>query len=213
MKRESMSEAELTALGNLPRGPGIKILRAAEADAWRDGHRFLAAASQSSEQIRQAATAAYEAEHARGYADGQAEGAQESTRLVNDTVSKVDRYLATLDQQIAGLVMDVVRRVLGEFDAVDLISRAATRAIADFRREKFLTVTVHPEVLARVRTALAAVGGIGPTVTVEGDPRLDKEACVVASEFAVIDASIETQLAAIADAFGTRKAARPGAGP
>ena len=72
-----MLEAERTALGNLPRGPGTKILRAAEADAWRDGHRFLAAASQSSEQIRQAATAAYEAEHARGYADGRAEGAQE----------------------------------------------------------------------------------------------------------------------------------------
>jgi type III secretion protein L len=209
--RKSMSEAQRTTLGNLPSGPGLKIVRAAEADAWRDGYRFLAAASLASEQIRQAATAAYAQEHARGYAEGVADGAKESARLVSETVIKVDRYLATLDQHIATLVMDIVRSVLGEFDAVELISRAAVRAIADFRREKFLTVTVHPEMLARVRTAIAAYGSLGPAVTVQGDARLDKEACVVASEFAVIDASIETQLAAIADSLsakgGTRGAA------
>jgi type III secretion protein L len=208
-----MSEAEGRALGNLPRGPGLNIVRAAEADAWRDGYRFLAAASRESEQIRQAATAAYAQERARGYADGAAEGTQESTRLVSDTVIKVDRYLATLDQQIATLVMDIVRSVLGEFDAVDLISRAATRAIADFRREKFLTVTVHPEVLARMRTAIAAHENLGPAVTVQGDSRLDKGACVVASEFAVIDASIETQLAAIADALSAKDAGTRSAAP
>jgi type III secretion protein L len=109
--------------------------------------------------------------------------------------------------------MDIVRSVLGEFDAVDLISRAATRAIADFRREKFLTVTVHPEVLARMRTAIAAYENLGPAVTVQGDSRLDKGACVVASEFAVIDASIETQLAAIADALSAKDAGTRSATP
>ena len=66
-------------------------------------------------------------------------------------------------------------------------------------------VAVHPEVLERVRAVLSATtadGRLGPTVTIEGDPHLGMHGCVVSSEFAVVDASIETQLAAIADAFG-----------
>jgi len=200
-----MSEAEQTSLGVLPTSPGVRILRAAKADAWRDGYRFLAEAAQTADQIKQSARDAYAAEHARGYAEGRAEGVEEATRLVTQTANKVDQYLATLDSQVARLVMDIVRRILGEFDAIDLVSRAATQAIADFRREKSLKVAVHPESLERVRAALSATtadGRLGPTVTIEGDPHLGMHGCVVSSEFAVVDASIETQLAAIADAFG-----------
>ncbi|MBV9559154.1 MAG: HrpE/YscL family type III secretion apparatus protein, partial [Bradyrhizobium sp.] len=94
-------------------------------------------------------------------------------------------------------------RVLGEFDSADLVLRAASRAITDFRREKSLKVTVHPEMLERARAALATTEGrgLGPSVTVDADPRLDRMACVVASEFAVVDASIDTQLAAIMEGF------------
>jgi type III secretion protein L len=198
-----MSKAGLNLSGNLPKGPTTRILRAEEAEAWRNGYGFLAEASRTSEQIRQAARTAYSAERARGYADGRAEGATEATRLLSETTIKIDRYFATLDQEIARLVMDIVRRVLGEFDVTDLVSRAAARAIGDFRGEKSLTISVHPEALERVRTALAGTaGGNGLAVTVESDPHLLKDGCVIRSEFAVVDASIETQLAAIAEAFG-----------
>ena len=65
-----MSEAEQTSLDALPTGPGVRILRAAKADAWRDGYRFLAEAAQTADQIKQSARDAYTAEHARGYAEG-----------------------------------------------------------------------------------------------------------------------------------------------
>jgi type III secretion protein L len=211
-----MSEAAPSSLGDLPKGPGVRILRAAQADAWRDGFRFLAAASQTADEIKQAAHDAYAEERARGYADGRVEGAKEATRLVTDAANKVDRYLATLDLEVAHLVIDILRRILGEFDAIDLVSRAATHAIGDFRREKALKIAVHPEAVERVRAAFAAAateGNLGPVVTIEGDSHLGKEACVVSSEFAVVDASIEAQLAAIADAFGIGPPGPRGAGP
>jgi type III secretion protein L len=197
-----MSELRQTSVGILPDGPGRRILRAAEADAWSDGYRFLAAASAAADRTRQEADAVYQARYAKGYEDGRAEGEREATRLMSDTTAKVDRYLAGLDREIARLAIDIVRRVLGEFDAIDLVLRAASRAITDFRREKSLKVTVHPEALERARAALATDGGgIGPSITVDADPRLEKMACVVASEFAVVDASIDTQLAAIMEGF------------
>ena len=210
-----MSEAKQASLDDLPTAPGVRILRAARADAWQDGYRFLAEASQTAEQIKHAAREVYSAERARGYADGRAEGAQEATRLVTDAAAKVDRYLATLDVEVARLVIDIVRRILGEFDGVDLVSRAAAQAVTDFRREKALKIAVHPEALERVRAALPAAiqeGSLGPSVTIESDPHLGKQACVVSTEFAVVDASVETQLSAIADALGVGPSSLRGTG-
>jgi type III secretion protein L len=201
-----MSKAAWNSSGDLPKGPTATVLRAKDAEAWRNGYSFLAEASRTSEQIRQEARAAYSAEQARGYEDGRAEGAAEATRLLSETTIKIDRYFANLDQEIGRLVMDIVRRVLGEFDVTDLVSRAAAHAIGDFRGEKSLTICVHPEALERVRTAL---GGAGLAVTVESDPHLLKDGCVIRTEFAVVDAGLETQLSVIAEAFGPGAADLP----
>ena len=54
-----MSESEQTLAADLPAGPGARILRREDAASWMDGYRFLEKAKE-----------AYDAEYARGYADG-----------------------------------------------------------------------------------------------------------------------------------------------
>lgn len=182
----------------LPKGPGFRILRSAEAAAWQDGFRFLAEARELAERIEQSARSAAAAEQARGFEQGRALGAAEATRLMRDTAVKVDRYLASIEVQIAGLATKIAKRVIGEFDATDLVARATAQALADFRREKWVKVAVHPEAVERVRVDVARVAAdLGPIVTIEADPRLERTSCVLTSEFAVVDASIETQLSAI----------------
>ncbi len=188
-----MAEATLDSrMRDLPASPGKKIIRAKDAELWLEGYRFL-------EEIK----SIHEAEFARGYAEGKAAGAAEAAALVNNAAVNVDRYIASLDQQIAALAMKIVRRVLGDLDATDLIARAAAQALNDFRREKNIKVSVHPAALERVRTSLNAhvrETGLGFNLTVEADATLSKEACVIASDFAVIDASVDTQLTALAKA-------------
>jgi type III secretion protein L len=142
----------------------------------------------------------------KGYAEGRAAGATEASRLVHDTTLAVDRYLAKLEGEIGALAVGVARRVLGELDITDVVARAAAQALAEFRQEKFVKVTVHPAAVDRVSTALAAlVQGNGAAVTVESDAALDQGACIVASDFAVVDASIEAQLHAFAGGFRSRE--------
>jgi type III secretion protein L len=192
------------AEGNgLPASPGQKILRAQEAALWLDGYRFL-----------EETKAAYAAEYQRGYEEGKAAGAAEAAQIVNATVVKVDRYLASLDQQVAGLAVNIVRRVLGDLDPTELISMAAAHALSDFRREKTLTVTVHPEAAERVAASLDAYvrnSGLGITVNVEPDLTLRKDGCVLSSEFAVIDATVEAQINALASAISMAAVERRGA--
>ncbi len=201
-----MFEVNQVSLDDRPQGPGVRILRAAEAEIWQDGYRFLTAVRRAAAQVEETARTTYAAEYARGFAEGRMAGANEAARLLSETAVKVDRHLAALEPEIGSLALDVVRRVLGQFDAAELVTRMATQAVAEFRREKWLKVTVHPAAVDQVGAALAALSHDGgPAVTVEADPALDEHACIVASDFAVVDAGIEAQLKAFAAAFGGRE--------
>jgi type III secretion protein L len=179
------------------------VINARDVKAWRDAFEFVnEAEKQIAEEKRQAEEAAshlYASERARGYEDGKAE----ATRLITETTLKVDRYLKSIEPQVAQLAMSVVHRVLGNFDTRDLVAAAAGHAVADLRREKQLTVTVHPDAVESVSKELTRLGlSSRIEVSVEGNASLEPTACIVASDLAVVDASIQTQLAAIAAAIG-----------
>lgn len=195
-----MSVPNQMSLDDLPAGPGSRIVRAAQVDVWQDAYRLLAAVREAAGKVEENARNAYAAAHAKGFAEGRSAGEIEASRLLRDTTLAVDRYLAKLESEIGALALRVVRRVLGELDVADVVARAAAQALAEFRQEKFLKVTVHPAAAERVSTALAALTQEGgPTVTVESDPALDQDACVVTSDFAVVEAGIEAQLRAFAN--------------
>jgi type III secretion protein L len=188
------------SLDDLPAGPGSRIVRAAQVDVWQDGYRFLAAVREAAGKVEENAHNTYAAAYAKGFTEGRSAGAIEASRLVRDTTLAVDRYLAKLESEIGALALGVVRRVLGELDIADVVARAAAQALAEFRQEKFVKVRVHPAAVDRVSTALAALTQEGgPSVTVESDPALDQGACIVTSDIAVVEASIEAQLRAFAN--------------
>jgi type III secretion protein L len=185
-------------LDELPAEPGSRIMRAADAAAWQDGYRFLAAVREAASKTEENSRNAYAAAYEKGYADGRAAGAIEASRMVRDTTLAVDRYLARLEHDIGALALSVVRRLFGDLDVTDLVARAAAQAVSELRHEKGLRVTVHPAAIDRVHAALASFKLSNQLpVTVESDPAMDEGACIVASDFAVIDASIEVQLRAL----------------
>jgi type III secretion protein L len=187
-----MAQMQYDFDADLPRGPTSRIVRGEDQLAWTDGFHFLDAAKE-----------AYEGERRRGYAEGRDIGSQEATRLVAETAVKVDRYLATLDKQIAGLALDIVRRIVGDFDQAELVARATATALADFRRDKTLKVSVHPSAEERVRAHLASrLPRPDLTVTVQGDPALGATDCLISSDAAVVNASIDVQLEAMARVLG-----------
>ena len=179
------------------------VLNARDVKAWQDAFEFLNDAekqiAEEKTQAEEAASRLYASERARGYEDGKAE----ATRLITETTLKVDRYLQSIEPQVAQLAMSVVHRVLGNFDTRDLVAAAAGHAVADLRREKQLTVTVHPDVVDSVSKEFARLGlSSRIEVSIEGNPSLEPTACIIASDLAVVDASVQTQLAAIAAAIG-----------
>jgi type III secretion protein L len=200
-----MAGEDTRPLDELPTRPTGRILRSAEADAWQDGFSFLSVARREAKQMRDAARRAYASEYAQGYEDGKAEGSAEAARLINETVVKVDRYLAGLEKEVATLALDIVGRVLGDFDVDQLVAKAARQVISDIRRAKYVRVSVHPDAVSEVRREIGALMEEDPpgyTVEALGDSTLAPQACIIATDVAVIDASIEAQLKAMISAIG-----------
>jgi type III secretion protein L len=203
---------EAASIDDLPLRPSGRILRAAEARAWQDGYGFLEAARREAEQLRESARRAYAGEYAQGYEDGKAEGDAEAARIVSEAAIKVDRYLGGLEAEVIDLALDVVRRMLGEFDVSILVAKAARQAIAEVRRAKYLKVSVHPDSMTAVRDELRAIlseADLGITIEIDADNTLAAGACIVSTDIAVVDASIDAQLSAIAAAVAAKNGAQP----
>jgi type III secretion protein L len=186
------------ALDDLPAEPDSRIIRAEQADAWRDGYKFLAAVREMASKVEENARNTYAAAYEKGYEEGRAAGAVEASRLVRDTTVAVDGYLAKLEPEIGALAMSVVKRIFGQLDVGGLVALAAAQALTELRQQKNLTVTVHPAAVDRVQAAVDA-GRL--TATVESNPGLNEDACIITSDFATIDASLDVQLRALAADF------------
>ena len=192
-------ERAASPAATLPTGPGARILRGSDAEVWQEGYRFLAAAREAAasaeDNIRSARDDGYE----KGFAEGYAAGSAEAGELVLRTSLAIDRYVAGLESEIANLAMNIVHRVIGKFDAPDVVARAAAHAVSEFRDDKAVKIAVHPTAVDRVKAALAALPAHGrPSATVEGDAALGEQACLLVSEFGVVNAGIESQLRALA---------------
>jgi len=189
-------------------GGGGRIVRGPEVDVWQKAAMTLRKAEDlaSSEMSR-----GYTEGHAKGVRDGLAsvkEKKAAAAEQLAQTVAAVDRYLGSLESEVAGLAMGIVRQVLGTFENADLVARLAGEALANFRRAKHLKITVHPDACAKVRDEVNARverEGLAVTIAVAGDPAMGATDCRLASEFAIVDADLETQLSALARALPLRE--------
>ena len=191
---------EAAAVSALPRVPGKKIIRREDADNWIDGYRFVAEARRAADTLAQNAQTAFDEHKARGFDEGRRAGEADAAALLAETSAKVDHYLASVESQLAELSLAIVEQVLGRLDDAETVARAAKQALASFRREKYLKVRVSPNVHDDVQRALSSwpePDGAGPVLSVEADPRLGPRQCTVATEFAVVDASLDAQLTVI----------------
>lgn len=189
------------SVDDLPKRPSGRILRARDAQAWQDGFQFLASARSQAEQLMADARRSYANEFAQGYEDGKAEGAVEAAKLLSNVALKVDRYLESVEEEVADLALEIVRRVIGEFEPDVLVAKAARQAVWDLRRSKCLKLSVHPDAVPSVRDQLDDIlidSDLGLNIEIVSNAGLDEGACTITTDASVVYASLNAQLGVIA---------------
>ena len=185
--------------------PVGRVLRAADVAVLLEANAVLDAARARAEEMNRQAEAAYEARREEGCRDGPEEGRLEHAEKVLETVLSSVDYLSSLENTLVDVVTSSIRKVIGELDASELIVRVVRNALTTVRNQQRVTIRVAPADEKAVSEALAAMiqtapGGVG-FLDVRADARLERGSCLLESELGVVDASLETQLKALENAF------------
>lgn len=162
---------------------------------------IVAAAEAEAARIREEAKRAYEAEKARGYADGLADGKAEILAQKLDLIDESVAYMESVEGKLVEIVMKAIRKCICEVEDADLVWQIVRKSLqAVVRTQREVTVRVSPDHVADVKGRVDAIRGEFPTVNfidVQADSRLSGAACVVETVSGIVEASVEGQVKAI----------------
>lgn len=179
---------------------GQKILRAEEYLTLVEADRLVAAAEVQTEAILTQAREVFVQEQARGYQDGQETAKLEMVEQMVETVGKTIDYFSGVEHKVADVVMSAVRKILADFDDVELTLRVIKNALNVVRNQRQITLRVAPEQLEAVRGRIHEIMSGYPSIgfiDVTPDPRLSRGGCILESEMGIVDAGVEVQLEAL----------------
>ncbi|CDI03404.1 putative Yop proteins translocation protein L [Candidatus Competibacter denitrificans Run_A_D11] len=187
--------------------PDRRVIKAADYLAYAEAEAIIAAARQQAEAIQREAEQAYDAEKQRGYRDGHEEGKLETAEQIMDVLGATVEFYAGIEQRTGQIVMQMLRKILGQFDNETLTYQIVRNALTAVRAQKQVTLRVAPEQVealkARTDTLLHGFPSIH-FVDVVGDRRLNAGDCILETEIGVVDASIEVQLKALERSLAKR---------
>jgi type III secretion system HrpE/YscL family protein len=192
------------AMGGGPSSKGA-VIDGAVYDARTEAQRIVAGARAEAARIVAAAEAAREEFRRAGHAAGREEAAAGATEMLVRARAELERLRHEACDDLKRVAVRAAERILGrqldlDPDAVIDICRSALGAV---RRARAVLLRVHPEDLARVSAArprlASALARPGADVAVElrPDATVSRGGCLVETESGIVDARLETQLAAI----------------
>jgi type III secretion protein L len=135
-----------------------------------------------------------------GFQKGMEEGRAEFAASVVEATAKLESAFIGLEGRIVNTVMNAVQQILGASDKRVVFEGIIRRVLAQARAEKSLRLRVAAPQYEQVNEMLAVILQEFPAIEfidVVKDPNSVAGTCILESEFGVVDASLDTQLAAI----------------
>lgn len=143
-------------------------------------------------------------DHARLH--GYRQGLHKAFTDLNATLLELRRCREDRAQWLQSFVLAILRKILGAQDASSLIPAIVQQAIDECDHSlETIAVRVHPQAAAdvarRINKASAIAKRNGLRIDVVADGHLGETACELHTSFGIIDAGLDTQLDALAEAL------------
>ncbi|MEM1303731.1 MAG: HrpE/YscL family type III secretion apparatus protein [Planctomycetota bacterium] len=180
--------------------PDGKRIPAALFQAHVRGQDIIAEAERQAEEIRKLAERERQQQREEGYAEGLREGRLEMAERMVDSVSKSVDYFSGLEEQMTEIVMKALRKILGEMDDKERVLQVVRSALGVARNQTNVTLRVPPSEAEVARSRLDEIMQPYPGIRfleITAESRLKPGECILETELGVVDAGLETQLAAI----------------
>ncbi len=188
-----------------------RVFKRAEFGRLLDAHELIEAARQEADRMASAARDEVDAafaradeacalERERGYREGQELAQQELAEKLAAIGIDAAHTLRSLESVLVSTVLQGIKRVLRDIDPDVYFQQVLQQVSASIRDEAFVTLRVCPgqeDAARRAVEALLAQTRLSGAIQVSADAQLEEGACVLESPSGTVDASLETQLAAI----------------
>ena len=184
--------------------PAATIIRGSDLRIWRDAGAMLEDAQRQAASIREAATAAFEAEARRGYQEGRERAAEEMAQPLLAASQAAEAALREIEAAMPALVCDIIEGMLGDCDLRELLRPAVRHAIGRLRRGTAAVLRAAPDCLQALRVALEEAPDAALGVRIEVDPALAAGRCLFESELGTVELGIEAQLRVLRDMMHSR---------
>lgn len=184
--------------------PGTRIIKRASYTTINQAQVLLDTARRKAEEIVAAAKAAFEEEKRRGYAKGVDNANREMAQQMMETALATERHHQELKVETISLVMAVIKKVLKGIDPQALVIAQVTKALEGFKSGERITLKVHPTVADSLTRNLDEIARTYPgidRIDIQMMPDISPEQMTLVSATGILEASLETQLAAIETAF------------
>ena len=186
-----------------------RIIPREEVEARRGLAAARAALAREVEEARAAAAAErdtiLEAARNRALRDS----ARSAMKVIAEAEAAAEHRLSVLEPQIAALVAETVREVVGRLDRDDAVRGATEQALLRLRAHRRARITTAPDVVDAVRAGVAAADGAGAeVVSVTVDPRLESGRATLSSDRGHAEIGLDDQVAAVTEAWDGRAGGR-----
>ena len=194
-----------------------RVLRAAEVPLLQHAMALRDTLERRRDEQGQALAEAIAEGRAQGHAEGLAEGRATAALELADTVQRLaaesQAGLDRLRDDLAALALQVVRKLLGQFAADEVLLALAATAATDLLPGAAPVLVVHPQQADALRMRLdAAAGEGGAPFSVREDAQAAIGACRLDTGHGSVDVSLDAQLDRLAEAWGiSTRPAVPGA--
>lgn len=180
-----------------------RILKAQDAAVVSEAVDILNRAREEAAALHREAQEMYESEKARGYAEGIEAGRASAIKHHLDTISATLDYLATSRDQMVETMLVCLRKMLFSLPPEELAMNLAARALESLREQAKVTIHVHPEDFDHFSARLDSLRGEQEKgwLQVAVSRTVKRGGCVLESQIGLVDASAETQIAAIHEAL------------
>ena len=172
----------VTPLGNLIKGDTVHVIA--------EGGEAMA-------RIEEQGRLAYHRGFEQGKQDAEAAGRQAAAALMASSAAAAQRFWKKSERRLVGIVVDAVRRVIGEFDDTEVAARMVGRLICEVRDEGKIRLRVSPALLADVETRILEIKQHYPDVEaieVIQDAAIEEDGCCIETELGIVETSVEAQI-------------------
>lgn len=182
-----LDRADVVPLGNLIKAEAFHV---------------IAEARETVARIEEQGRRAYERARKRGKAEGIEEGRQAVGELLTETAIAAQGYWNRSEKKLIAIVVDAVRRIVGEFDDVEAVAGVIGQLLGEVRDEGKIRLHVSPRQHRDIEKRILGVqgAGIAPVEVIE-DAGIDVDACRIETDLGVVETGVEAQIEALRSAL------------